>query len=356
MVVDDNPTNLVILEGMLIDRGHQVRAFATGQEALESAEKDPPELILLDIAMPQMTGFELCGRLKSDPKLSGVPVIFISAYNETKDKVKAFELGGVDYITKPFQLEEVEARVETHLVLRHQRLLLEESYHKLQGLEVLRDKLVGMIVHDMRSPLAAIQMTFELLEEAMSEENPNLGLVRIGRNSAGSLMEMATQLLDVSRFEHGEMPLKPVRTDLVGLARESLDAHRLLAGNRTLEVVSAVAVEANCDPDVIRRTLGNLIGNAIKFTPSNGLIRVDVQLEEGSAHVYVTDNGAGVPVEHHHRIFEKFGQVETKQRKLGTGLGLTFCKLAVEAHHGRIGVQSQPGKGSTFWFTLPLTG
>ena len=149
MVVDDTPANLRLLTGMLKERGYKVRPVSSGKFALQTAKHDPPDLILLDIIMPEMNGYEVCECLKADEQLSGIPVIFISALNETMDKVKAFKVGGVDYVTKPFQFEEVQARVATHLELRRQKRLVQESNEQLRKLEELRDNLVHMVVHDM---------------------------------------------------------------------------------------------------------------------------------------------------------------------------------------------------------------
>ncbi len=156
LMVDDTPANLELLTGMLKGRGYRVRAAVNGKLALQAARNDPPDIILLDITMPGMNGYEVCAELKSDEKLKDIPVIFLSALNETVDKVKAFGTGGVDYIAKPFQLEEVEARIETHLELRRQKIRLQENYNELRELEKLRDSMVNMIINDLRPPLESI--------------------------------------------------------------------------------------------------------------------------------------------------------------------------------------------------------
>ena len=162
IVVDDTPANLQLLTGMLKERGYKVRPVPSGKLALQAAKNDPPDLILLDIMMPEMDGYEVCERLKADEKLREIPVIFISALNETMDKVRAFGVGGVDYVTKPFQFEEVDARVRTHLELQRQRRKLKENYEQLRRLEELRDNLVHMIVHDLRNPLTGISGFLDL--------------------------------------------------------------------------------------------------------------------------------------------------------------------------------------------------
>jgi signal transduction histidine kinase len=325
--------------------------------------------------MPEMDGYEVCRVLKSDEKLSGIPVIFISALGDTLDKVKAFEAGGVDYVTKPFQFQEVRARIETHLRLRRlqdelkeQNLQLEQTCKQLRELEVLRDNLTHMIVHDLRSPLSGVKGYLELIraEEAkLSEEHRDY----VGRalSSTSVLLKMIQDLLDVSRLEARKMPLEIRETDLGAVAHrasESLGA--LTRRHKVVLDLPQDPVVALCDPQVIERVVANLLGNALKFAPSDGEIQVTVAREPREARVSVRDSeearvsvrdcGPGIPPEYHQRIFEKFGQVQMRDTDRGAsaGLGLTFCKLAVEAHHGKIGVESNVGAGSTFWFTLPL--
>jgi len=425
LVVDDMPTNLRLLEGMLRKHGYNVRPFAKGSLALAAAKNDPPDLILLDVNMPEMDGYEVCRVLKSDEKLSGIPVIFISALGDTLDKVKAFEAGGVDYVTKPFQFQEVRARIETHLRLRRlqdelkeQNLQLEQTCKQLRELEVLRDNLTHMIVHDLRSPLSGVKGYLELIraEEAkLSEQHRDY----VGRalSSTSVLLKMIQDLLDVSRLEARKMPLEIRETDLGAVAHrasESLGA--LTRRHKVVLDLPQDPVVALCDPQVIERVVANLLGNALKFAPPDGEIQVTVAREPPEARVAVRDSeearvsvrdseearvavrdseearasvrdseearvsvrdseearasvrdseearasvrdcGPGIPPEYHQRIFEKFGQVQMRDTDRGAsaGLGLTFCKLAVEAHHGKIGVESNVGAGSTFWFTLPL--
>jgi signal transduction histidine kinase len=358
MVVDDTPVNLRLLTGMLKERGYKVRPVANGKFALQTAKHDPPDLILLDILMPEMNGYEVCERLKAEEQLAKIPVIFISALDETMDKVKAFKVGGVDYVTKPFQFEEVEARVATHLELRRQKHLIQESYDRLRELEALRDGLVHMIVHDMRTPLTAIYgflKTLEMLEgENLSDQGREF--VQTALASTEHLVEMVSSLLDVSKMEAGEMKLNLTQCELLTIAREALAKVEPLKGGRQLmlsgpdEPVTVIA-----DAELIARVFQNLLGNALKFTPDGGRVTVSIEPNADAVRVLVQDTGPGIPPPYRERIFEKFFQVENRanRQKYSTGLGLTFCKLAVEAHGGQVGVDSEEGRGSTFWFTLP---
>lgn len=360
LIVDDTPANLHLLTDMLVKRGYRVRPVTSGRAALQAARSEPPDLILLDICMPAMSGFEVCERLKADAALNGIPVIFLSALNEPLDKVKAFGSGGVDYITKPFQCEEVEARVHTHLGLRRLQVQLEdqnrrlqESYEQLRVLEALRDNLTHMIVHDMRSPLTVIMGTLDMIKTNLTGLDKNGDLLELARQSARALNDMATQMLDVSRLEAGQMPISKTVCDVAKLAREVIEPLRLQAENRRLQVVAAEPLVVTCDGDVIRRVIGNLVTNALKCTPSGGEVSVACTRAGAGARVAVTDTGCGIAPEDQARLFKKFCQLEGQTRKLGVGLGLAFCKLAVEAHGGTIGVDSEVNKGSTFWFVLP---
>lgn len=366
LVVDDTPANLRVLAEMLSSCGLRVRLAPNGRLALQSAQKHPPDLILLDIMMPEMDGYEVCRRFGEHERLKAIPVIFLSALSEAADKVQAFAAGGVDYITKPFQFEEVHARVETHLRLRRAQMQLEEQNRALQEsndqirrLEALRDDLVHMVVHDLRSPLSATHMTLELLLRTEMGRLSERATDRIQRalSSTEATLAMVSSLLDISRMEAGEMPLDLQPCDLVALAAKALDSVEPLRGERRLLPDAAQrSVILSCDRNVILRVFQNLLTNAIKFTPDGGTIRTCIHVCAEEVRITVADDGPGIPPQFHERIFEKFGQVEARtQRQLhSTGLGLAFCKLAVESHGGRIGLESEVGRGSVFWFTLPL--
>jgi len=364
LVVDDTPANLQLLSAMLLQRGYRVRTAAGGQLALQAVQQEKPDLILLDINMPDLNGYEVCERLKADAKLRDIPVLFISALGETRDKLKAFAAGGVDYVTKPFQFKEVAARVETHLHLRrlqfeleHRNRQLQENFDQLRKLETLRDNLTHMIVHDMRSPLVGISGNLEYLEPHCAawpvEDRESL---RDATSSAQRLIDMVSSLLDVSRLEAGKMPVNHTPCDLRRIAQETVQRLSGLLQRHPVTIADSPAqVQVRCDNSLIQRVLVNLLGNAAKFSPLDSPIQINFQVRPASLKVMVCDSGPGIPAEYHAKIFEKFGQVDAlRQNQLSSsGLGLTFCKLAVEAHGGTIGLDSAPGQGSNFWFTLP---
>jgi len=358
LVVDDTLANLEVLGGMLKDHGYRVRQAISGEMALRAARNNPPDLILLDIMMPGMDGFAVCRELKADAALCDIPVIFISALSEIGDKVTAFHAGGVDFVTKPFQFEEVEARVTVHLALRQAQRRLAEQNAQLRKLEELRDNLVHMVVHDLRTPLTSIYgflQTLEVLEgESLSADGREF--VSRALSSSETLIEMVSSLLDVSKMEAGEMTVHREPCQIDAIAREVLRKMEGLREERTLLIESQSSpVQINADPSLLARILQNLVGNAMKFSPSDGRIIIGIIPDATQIRVSVSDNGPGIPDEYREKIFEKFGQVEARQnrQKFSTGLGLTFCKLAVEAHGGMIGVDSEVGVGSTFWFEIP---
>jgi two-component system sensor histidine kinase/response regulator len=355
MVVDDTIASLKLLEEMLSQQGYAVRAFPIGRMALAAAPRELPDLVLLDIQMPEMSGYEVCERFKADPALASIPIIFISAQQEPEDKVRAFAAGGVDYVTKPFQFEEVEARVKTHLDLRRQKLALQQSYERLKELEQLRDNLVHMVVHDMRSPLFAIIMALDLVKiNVPTPTEKTTKYLQMAGSNVTKLTEMVTQLLDISRLEAGKMPLQKNRCNLAATAQTVIDSLNTVKADRSLTLVAPEPVFATCDPEVVGRILTNLVTNALKFTNPNDVVKIMVDKSENFARISVIDHGPGIPVQYRSSIFDKFTQVEGEKRKYGSGLGLTFCKLAVEAHGGVIGVDSSPDLENTFWFTLPL--
>jgi two-component system, sensor histidine kinase and response regulator len=356
LLVDDTLANLQLLTGMLRQRGYTLRPAPSGKLALKAARAVPPDLILLDIRMPEMDGYEVCRQLKTDPALAEIPVIFLSALTEPGDKEKAFSEGGVDYITKPFQVEEVIARVKIHLELQSQKRQLRANFESLQRLESLRSDLTHMIVHDLRAPLALLGDFLSLLDAHESSRLSPRGsdFVRHAKQAAAELVAMVDSVLEVSRMEAGELAPNPDPFDLVHVARETVQQMTVLKGRQgiTVEAPDGPAL-VTADRELILRVIRNLLDNALKFTTENGPVRVAISKAADAARLTVSDDGPGIPAQYHTRIFEKFGRVDSGAPRPGAGLGLTFCKYAVEAHGGKIGVESEVGRGSTFWFTLP---
>ncbi|MEI8352186.1 MAG: hybrid sensor histidine kinase/response regulator [bacterium] len=363
LAVDDTPSNLQLLSEIFKGQGYEIQAALNGKLALQAIQSNPPDLILLDIAMPDISGYDVCRKIKADERFSDIPIIFVSGLQNVASIVKAFEVGAVDYIIKPFQISEIRARVQTHLALRRQREELREANSRLRSLEELRDNLVHMVVHDMRNPLWNAHSCLQLIRNKLGSAEPPppvMDYIESAIDSTQDLMGMINSILDVSKMEAGLIPLQLSPCDLAALIREAIDKSAPSRKSRTVDLtVAGHDTHVLADAALVARVLDNLLTNAITYTQDDsGEIHFRVDAFGATVRVTILDNGQGIPLEYQSRIFEKFFQVKsalTGQRR-STGLGLTFCQLAVEAHDGRIGVQSAENQGSLFWFELPAGG
>jgi PAS domain S-box-containing protein len=261
-------------------------------------------------------------------------------------------------------VRDIRDRVAAEEALKRAKGELEHNYNRLQELERLRDDLVHMIVHDMKSPLQSVVGYLQLLQirggAVDAERSDTARFLDRALREATRLSGLVESTLDVSRLEAGEMPLKRRTVNLYDVCGRALDSVSGLLGNRRLRCGDGDApAECNCDPEIVERVLINLLSNAIRYSPDEGEIRLRVESGDGVLRVSVSDQGEGIPLDDRERIFEKFGTARNgngEAKRSSTGLGLTFCKLAIEAHGGRIGVDSRPGEGSTFWFEIPAVG
>jgi signal transduction histidine kinase len=356
LVVDDEPLNLAALD-QILSPSYALVFANNGADGIAAARKHGPELILLDIQMPGLDGYEVCRTLKQEEGLAHIPVIFLSAFTDARSKVLAFEVGGSDYVPKPFSADEVLARIKTHLKVLGAERQQRESYERLKAAEALRDNLVHMMVHDLRSPLMAMMASLEVLEEESGARLPPRSLATLGkaRSATRRMAQMVTTVLDLSKLEAGQMALKLQPCDLADLLQEVVDTHRELAGARRLVLEVPAPVSVKADRDLLFRVFQNLISNAIKFTPEAKEIRIHAEEAEGWAQIRFIDQGPGILPQDRDRIFQKFGQVGGNGQPgwASTGLGLPFCKLAVEAHQGTLGLDSAAGAGACFLLRLP---
>jgi two-component system, sensor histidine kinase and response regulator len=358
LVVDDSPETLRLMCSLLSELGYDPRPASSGKTALEFAKVQVPELVLLDVAMDDIDGFETCRRLKALPSFERVPVIFVSILADVFDKVQAFQSGGVDYITKPVRSEEVAVRVATQLrVHRLQRELatqnsaLRDRARQLEELERLRDGYIHMIIHDLRSPMTGLSLSLDLIG-SLSEGNPEVEpLVEEARSSLQRVRELTELVLTINQLESGVVRLKTQKADLLALIGGVLTLGRPLFSNVPV-LVEGVTEPVTCDVEMIRRVMENLLGNAVRFTPPGGRVRVVLSQHGAVARVNVEDQGVGVEPTDRERIFEKF--CHGSEAHHGYGLGLSYCKLAVEAHGGRIWVEGTPGGGASFKLELPV--
>ena len=353
MVVDDTAANLKILQEVLQTKGYRVLAVSDGETALKVAARNPPDLILLDIIMPEMDGFEVCKRLKADAALREIPVIFISALTETEDIVKAFAVGGVDYVTKPFQFEEVNRRVETHLRLRKQQL-------ELIALNEQKNHFLGMAAHDLRNPLSGIICYSGLLADELAPLLTASQVKLFGQiiKSSEFMGGLINDLLDISAIESGHLSIERWPVDITASILSCVEINRALAAKKNMAVtLSCPEKMPNVFADVYRieQVMNNLLSNAMKYAKPETEISVRLRREKGEVIISVADQGPGIPEKEQDKLFHAFAKTSVKATagERSTGLGLLIVKKIVDAHEGRIGFTSEPGKGTEFFFALP---
>lgn len=362
LVVDDDSGNRDVLSRRLRSQGHEVHTAASGLEALQTVRQNAFDLVLLDIMMADMDGYEVLRRLKEDDRLRRIPVIMISALSEVESVVRCIDAGAADYLTKPFDPTLLRARVGASLEAKRGRdresLLyeqLQENLTQMQKAERLRDDMRNMIVHDLRTPLSAVILSVDMLEKHGDLNDTQREMMALATGGGRTLLGMINDLLDVEKMESGAAQLQRAELDATAMVALAFEQVASLAEESATSLIADVPQGLPPfagDQNLLSRTLVNLIANALKFT-RGGVVTVSVSALDETIRFAVRDTGSGIPEESFERIFEKFGQLASHQ-KVGTGLGLAFCKLAVEAHGGRIGVESAVGVGSTFWFTVPL--
>jgi two-component system sensor histidine kinase/response regulator len=389
LIVDDNPQNLQVLGNMLRDHGYKPALAKSGFEALEFVQKRQPDGILLDILMPEMDGIETCRRLKAQEITRDIPVIFITGVADPWNKTRAFEAGGVDYITKPFQQEEVLVRVKAHLALRlmqkrlqaqnsqlRQEILgrerteaaLQATHNELQAknAELLyanasKDKFFSILSHDLRNSFGVLLTYAEFLTtnfDICSQEELKAN-IEVLRTTAHKLSALLENLLTWSRLQRGAMEYQPSEFDLKEIADENMLLFSSKAEQKQIRLTHTVPPNTwvYADHHMIRTVLRNLVSNALKFTNAGDTIEVLAAQVDDKVEVAVADTGIGIPQEALTKLFRienKYSQKGTAGEE-GTGLGLILCQELVKQNGGAIWVESEEGKGSTVKFTLAMS-
>lgn len=355
LVVDDQERNRELFVEMLEPMGYHPVLAANGPAAIEIARAGDIDLVLLDVNMPGMSGLDVCRALRAGPSTTAIPILVVTALSNREQRLEGIAAGANDYLVKPVDRSDLLLRVRNALQLSSCHRRLATQYEELRQLEQLRDGMVHMLVHDLKGPLTGVVFVLEAMRRDVdSLDHPTLGgdldVVRI---QIGQMTAMVSDMLDVSRAESVGVTVSPERIDLSATVAEAVALSGHARRVPPIEVEGpGVPVAAFADRDAIRRVIANLVGNAVKFSPETGRVRIDFFRTDDGIRIEVADEGPGIPAAEQEMVFDKFTRRAGRERA-GVGLGLTFCRMAVEANGGRIGVRSEPGRGAAFWFTLP---
>ena len=355
VIVDDTPENLRLLGQMLNEQGYRVRSAPNGERALASIRKERPDLVLLDILMPDMNGYEVCQQLKADPQLNDIPVIFISALNEVFDKVTAFSVGAVDYITKPFQIEEVLARVQTHLSLEEMRQKLDLQNRQLQEQNRELEAFAHTVAHDLKNPLSTILGGLELMRAMTTDlDDDTQRSLNISLNGAHKMHSIIEELLLLSSIRK-----EAVQTSRLDMGR-IMDQVMYRLSNM-LDKYDAEIILPETWPEAIgyeawvEEVWVNYLTNGLKYGGEPPRLQLGSTLQEDNRiRFFVQDNGQGLTPEAQATLFTEFTRLD-KLRAQGHGLGLSIVGRIMGKLDGQCGVESTVGEGSLFYFTLPAS-
>ncbi len=367
LVVDDVEKNLEIVGNILGEKGLAVSLANSGKQAIKIAKRMLPDLILLDINMPEMDGYQTCEILKNDEQTAHIPIIFLSALSEKGNIVKGLELGGVDYISKPFNKAELLARVNTHLELKNAKDQLKQKNEALQKSELnlkeaiaTKDKFFNIIAHDLKSPFSSILGFSELLINNIDkyDKDKTKRFVANINQSSKSTFKLLENLLEWARSQQDKIPFNPQENKLYDLAYETAmlvsDSAHKKGISIDLDVSKEISLEA--DSEMLKTIIRNLVSNAIKYTPENGKITISGKQTENKTIIKIMDTGTGMTEKNKNALF-KVGETQSKpgtKGERGTGFGLLLCKEFVEKHDGKIEVESELDKGSVFTVYIPL--
>ncbi len=372
LVVDDDQRNVRLMESILRGGGYQVIKAYNGEEALRLVESDRPDLLVLDVMMPRMSGFELCQRLKGRYETRLLPVIMVTALNALEDKVQALEYGADDFLTKPINKLELLAKVRSVLRVKalqdeieRRKSEIEAANQRLVRMQGFKESMMQMVVHDLKNPLASIMGNIQLIQmQSIEMMTPaRLGeLLQRTQESARQLMRMILNILQIGKLEEQKMPLRLEPVPLHAVVQENADEMMGLSARDGISLENRVSPDLpapRADRELLSRVIANLLSNAFKHTPTGGRVVVDAVRDGDRITLTISDTGEGIPEELQPRIFEKFvaGDPDSNKRLLhDSGLGLTFCRLAVDCHGGRIWLKSKPGEGTTVFVSLGLAG
>lgn len=371
LIVEDSQENMDLLVYFLHPQGYEIISVYDGLSALQKVEEEHPDIILLDIMLPKMDGYEVCGRLKKDPETKFIPIIMLTALKELKDKVRALEVGADDFLSKPFENIELLARVksllrlkEYHDELQSKNLELAEKNDSLIRMDRFKEDLTNLIIHDMKNPLFVIQGNLQMMSMSMENVPPEIlkkYAQRIERSSQ-QLLRMVVNLLDISRIEEGTIDLKNDHANINEIIDKIIERIKDYPENKNKEILvdlNSNLPELTIDRSVMERVFENLINFSITNLVDEGKVTITTAAVDDQKIQFVThDNGTQIPKNYYDKIFEKFSQTEIKDSgyRVDRALGLTFCKMAVEAHKGSMWLDLETKVGNKFIIELPISG
>ena len=351
LVVDDQPSNIQVVGSVLGKLGHEIVPASDGPSALKRVAIRKPDLILLDLLMPAMDGFEVCRRLRENPDWNDVPVIFLSAADDKDLIVRALDAGGVDYITKPFNQAELVSRVRTQLALKNAR-------DRLKQLAEDKDELMGILTHDLKSHLAGIEMSAVVLRNrvAKSEDARSTQLAENILSSGSRLLAFVKEFLSNAAADHG-IEIKLQSLNLAETAAATVQQYQEAAHRKHLDIQIDLPEEAVAlaDPSALNQVLDNLLSNAVKFSPHGKRIFFKVLASNSHVEIQIQDQGPGFAPEDKARLFHRYARLSARPTdgEPSTGLGLSIVNKLVRAMSGKLEYHSVPGEGTTFIVQLP---
>ena len=361
LIVDDVMSNVLLLKVLLTNEKFQIATASNGRQALDQVIKEKPDLVLLDVMMPDMSGFEVSQQLKANPETAEIPIIFLTALNSTADIVKGFQVGGNDFISKSFNKEELIIRVTHQISLIAAKRIIVAQTEELRKTIIGRDKLYSVIAHDLRSPMGSIKMVLNML--ILNLPSDTIGpemyeLLTMANQTTEDVFSLLDNLLKWTKSQIGKLKVVYQDIDMVEVTEGVIEIFSMVAELKKISIrlETPSKLEVYADIDMIKTVIRNLLSNAIKFSNEETEILVTVQEQEGMAVVSVKDSGCGIDEENQKKLlhtdthFSTFGT----NNEEGSGLGLLLCQDFVIKNGGRLWFTSAKGEGSTFSFSIPL--
>lgn len=361
LIVDDVMSNVLLLKVLLTNEKFAIATASNGRQALEQVEKENPDLVLLDVMMPDMSGFEVAQHLKSNPNTADIPIIFLTALNSTADIVKGFQVGANDFISKPFNKEELIIRVTHQISLVAAKRLILSKTEELQRTIAGRDKLFSVIAHDLRSPMGSIKMVLNMLILNLPSEKIGAEmyeLLTMANQTTEDVFSLLDNLLKWTKSQIGKLNVVYQDVDLVEVTDGVIEIFSMVASLKKIRIreMKPEKMMVNADIDMLKTVVRNLLSNAIKFSKENSEVLVKMEEVDGMAVVSVQDYGCGISEEGQKKLlhtdthFSTFGT----NNEEGSGLGLLLCKDFVVKNGGKLWFTSKEGEGSIFSFSIPV--